>query len=103
MYKYMRSHERQIVKKGFKSLTGTEQTGRRRRKRERGTGGGEGGGEQGREGRGGREAGSSSPLLIFQLVFIVPTLLSARLRCIFFWLVLTLFTQIHSNCQFLLF
>ena len=99
MYKYMRSCERQIVKKGFKSLTGTEQTGRRRRKRERATGGGEGGGEQGREGReereergerGGREAGSSSPLLIFQLVFIVPTLLSARLRCIYFWLVLPL-------------
>ena len=81
------------MKKGFKSLTGTEQTGRRRRKRERATGGGEGGGEQGKEGReerGGREAGSSSPLLIFQLVFIVPTLLSARLRCIYFWLVLPL-------------
>ena len=89
----MRSHERQIVKKGFKSLTGTEQTGRRRRKPERATGGEEGGGEQGkeeREERGGREAGSSSPLLIFQLVFIVPTLLSARLRCIYFWLVLPL-------------
>ena len=93
MYKYMRSCERQIVKKDFKSLTGTEQTGRRRRKRERATGGEEGGGEQGKEGReerGGREAGSSSPLLIFQLVFIVPTLLSARLRCIYFWLVLPL-------------
>ena len=93
MNKYMRFHERQIVKKGFKSLTGTEQTGRRRRKPERATGGGEEGGEQGREERGergGREAGSSSPLLIFQLVFIVPTLLSARLRCIYFWLILPL-------------
>ena len=96
MNKYMRFHERQIVKKGFKSLTGTEQTGRRRRKPERATGGGEEGGEQGKEGReergerGGREAGSSSPLLIFQLVFIVPTLLSARLRCIYFWLILPL-------------